>query len=528
MNLGPALEAADSFKKKGVDLPIVIVDVEKCIESEKSKINAMLKEAEDKNSKELFSKAEAKLHNNLKASYYQYKFRDVFGKYSGLRENFSKQNLKQEHNNLKGDTYQRLHKQNEIEREAVKTNIDEKKYTNNAPNTNTKGSTQVGLNTNERNSIQNSLNANEKENSQNTLNTDEKESTLGLGEDKYNYVKHYPKTLKKLESICGSTKNQAFRACMNEMNNKNLELTEWTTELNNLINRFNDEKFEKLLSTIDVKSTNIEQLSKVLEQPNYFDIKNVEELKNYQNTKMEVCDAIINGDKEKVSKYPLISQMGENEQLRFAVLEKLMGLDLKQAGAMYKYQDLDKIDVKDTNEIKTWITAIKKVNSEIDTDKLRKLYNLEPLPERAQNKSILEQEVKSLYMQKYNETLFQPQKGETIPSEEFEECLPKGADKNNYKFIDAGTDFNMIMTAVGAFSGERNSNYAKSWNREITNSKGFSCSYIGNDMLRHVHTSTVYYGFSKMENDSLLLAGSENLGSATNKNELVINNNSVT
>lgn len=65
--------------------------------------------------------------------------------------------------------------------------------------------------------------------------------------------------------------------------------------------------------------------------------------------------------------------------------------------------------------------------------------------------------------------------------------------------------------------------YAKSWNREITNSKGFSCSYIGNDMIATAPIQDVCYGFSKMEDDSLLMAGDCNLGSATNDREITVN-----
>lgn len=355
------------------------------------------------------------------------------------------------------------------------------------------------------------------------------EEKLGLDKEQFELLKYYPDTLGKISNIGNSEKSTVFTNCMKNINGKNLELTEWTKELNNLIDRFNDKDYEELLSNIDAENINIEQLNKILEQPNYFNIKNEEEVNKYQDIKSEVCDAIVNRDIEKISQYPLIQEMEEKNKLKFAVLEKLLGYDIKQASDISrKFLCIDEVKANDTNDIKTWITSIKEIVQEKDEEVLKKLYSLEPVPAKAQDKSVLEQEAKSLYMQEYNQTLFNPEKGEKMANEEIEQYLPDNVNKDKYKFINAGTEFNMIMTAIGAYSSEGfGGNYAKSWNREITNSRGFSCSYIGNDMIATAPIRDVCYGFSKMENDSLLLAGDRNLGSATNQNELVVNENYV-
>ena len=349
------------------------------------------------------------------------------------------------------------------------------------------------------------------------------EEKLGLTKEQFELLRHYPDTLKKLSNIGNSEKSPIFSSCLKNINGKNLELTEWTNELNNLMDKFGDKNYQELLSNIDAQNINIEKLNKVLEQPNYFNIKNQEEVEKYQDIKEEVCDAIISENQKKITQYPLIEKMNETERLKFAVLEKLVGYDVKQANDIKnRYLCIDEVEANDTNDIKSWVASMKEITNENNKDTLKELYSLEPLPAKAQDKSVLEQEAKALYMQEYNKTLFRPENGEKMSNEELANYLPSDVDKDKYKFINAGTEFNMIMTAVGAYYHNSYSDYAKSWNREITNSKGFSCSYIGNDMIATAPINDVCYGFSKMENDSLLLSGSCNLGSATNPNELVV------
>ena len=109
------------------------------------------------------------------------------------------------------------------------------------------------------------------------------EEKLGLDKEQFELLKYYPDTLGKISNIGNSEKSTVFTNCMKNINGKNLELTEWTKELNNLIDRFNDKDYEELLSNIDAENINIEQLNKILEQPNYFNIKNEEEVNKYKD-----------------------------------------------------------------------------------------------------------------------------------------------------------------------------------------------------------------------------------------------------
>ena len=80
--------------------------------------------------------------------------------------------------------------------------------------------------------------------------------------------------------------------------------------------------------------------------------------------------------------------------------------------------------------------------------------------------------------------------------------------------IEAGTDFKILMTAVGAFSGVNPENYKEDWNRPALASQHFCASYIRNDMIRTAPIKNVCYGFCNMKDDALVLSGSGDIYSS--------------
>lgn len=340
-------------------------------------------------------------------------------------------------------------------------------------------------------------------------NYDNAKNTFGLDNEKYNLIKHYSGTIEKLCNIGSINKTNVFKICLeNISSNKDLNLIEWTSAFNNLLNKFSDKEYEELLNNIEPQDIEPEKLNKILEQPNYFNIKSVENIKKYQEIKESVCDAIINEDEKTISNFPLIAKMDNIDRMKFAVLEKLMGYDLLEAqNISSKFLCVEKLNVKDQKDIKSWINSLKEIVNLKDIDVLKRLYSLTPVPSKAQDKLILEQEAKKLYVQEYNKTLFDPETALTMEDKEINAILPEGIEKDKYKFIDAGTNFNMIMTAIGAFSGKIEENFAQDWNQEIVTSTGVSCSYIGSDMIATAPIHNVCYGFKNMNDNSLGLAG---------------------
>lgn len=310
--------------------------------------------------------------------------------------------------------------------------------------------------------------------------------------------------------------NEIFDMCLKKLSSKNLEPTEFIIMLKNLLNRFDSREYNELLTNINSNSRNIdiEVLIKILNQPNYFNIDNESDVINYKEIKRNVCDKIIEGNSQEISKYPSIAKLGDIDRLKFAVLEKLMGYDLEQAKDIdRKYQRIEELTVEDEYDIKAWIYSIKRILNIEDPLVLKRLYDLEPVPTQAQQKLILERESKKLYMREYNKALFNPQSANELSNKQIADFIHKGIQTENYKFIAAGTDFNMAVTAFNIYSGEDTLNYEKSWNNRVNFSTIFSTSIIGNDMIDIVNSQAVCYGFTRMEDNSLKLAGKCDIGS---------------
>lgn len=307
-----------------------------------------------------------------------------------------------------------------------------------------------------------------------------------------------------------------FDMCLKNLSSKNLEPTEFIIMIKNLLNRFDSSEYNELLTNINSNASNIdiEVLIKILDQPNYFNIDNESDIINYEEIKRNVCDKIIEGNSQEISKYPSIAKLSDIDRLKFAVLEKLMGYDLEQAEDIdKKYQHIEEITAEDEYDIKAWIYSIKRILNIEDPLVLKRLYDLEPVPTQAQQKLILERESKKIYMREYNKTLFNLENANELSNEQIIDFMPKGTQTENYKFIDAGIDFNMIITAFNIYSAEDTLNYEESWNNRVNFSKIFSSSLIGNDMIDIINSETVCYGFTRMEDNSLKLAGKCDLGS---------------
>ena len=81
--------------------------------------------------------------------------------------------------------------------------------------------------------------------------------------------------------------------------------------------------------------------------------------------------------------------------------------------------------------------------------------------------------------------------------------------------IEAGTDFKIIMTSVGAFWRESiPKDYKADWNRPAIGTQHFCTSYIRNDMIGTAPIRSICYGFASMREDALMLSGPNDLNSS--------------
>ena len=85
---------------------------------------------------------------------------------------------------------------------------------------------------------------------------------------------------------------------------------------------------------------------------------------------------------------------------------------------------------------------------------------------------------------------------------------------------DAGTDFKMLITAVGAYQNlEKSANYKDHWNSSLLRSHGNCCSLISNSCLATARQPSVVFGFLNMPEESLLAGSHTDINSTpTNRN----------
>lgn len=93
---------------------------------------------------------------------------------------------------------------------------------------------------------------------------------------------------------------------------------------------------------------------------------------------------------------------------------------------------------------------------------------------------------------------------------------------------DAGTDFKMLITAVGAYQNlEKSANYKDFWNSSLLRSHGNCCSLISNSCLATARQPSVVFGFRNMPEESLLAGGYTDLNSTPKSRNYDINFHNV-
>ncbi|MBR3134467.1 MAG: hypothetical protein IKG56_03305 [Clostridia bacterium] len=307
-----------------------------------------------------------------------------------------------------------------------------------------------------------------------------------LGEERINQIACYS-SIQSAVLRLSSEQLYIFDKCLDVYVEQN-ETDEWTVLAKEMLTHI--EEYSTLIQSIDhpenLSIEDITKLSRIMQAENWCEIQSIEDVREYDKILAEKCQSIIEDENATL------------EEKRQAVFQKIFGHDSSYAIRMIsKYgEDIENIDDCD---MKDYIRAIKLI-SEIDDESL-----LQEIFERCDfaelDKVWAERELKTAYFEKYIEDLY------VVPQNEDE----KAATDNIYE---AGTDFKMIITAVGAYSGTSPDDYKEDWNRPAIASQHFCASYIRNDMIGTAPIRTICYGFSEMKEDALMLSGSQDISSS--------------
>ena len=359
-----------------------------------------------------------------------------------------------------------------------------------------------------------------------------------MGKEKYALLKNYPITYNEVHNAQYKYGKELFSDCIKYINDKETGSIEWKKDLQTILTSFNSKEFDALLkdASVDKSNVDVKELFSVLKEPNYFNIENINDLKEYDNIKTNICDSILNEENSMdMSKYEKINEMPKLEQKKFALTEKLYNVDVKTAKNLTsKFYNIEDLSANKGNDFKSYFSSMKEIIACKSEEIFKSIFEKNATNKPEINIENCEKDLKELYVNEYNDSLIDLSEKEVFNKEELNKILEKsGIDKNvedmkDINFIDPGKDFNMIITSISPIiHSAASQNYAESWNREITDSNTFSCSYIGNDMRGTTSVPNICYGFNNLDVKSLQLAGSVNLGSSADKNELKTNENYV-
>lgn len=252
------------------------------------------------------------------------------------------------------------------------------------------------------------------------------------------------------------------------------ELDTYKTLLETILSNLSNNSFSDLINSIDninnLTDADIKIFQQILQKDNIFEIKSLDDLRNYEELKKKKCDEWIKSE--------------DIATKRLAVFQKIFGQDID---FLYKLQTrFSNIDEIKNNDIIKYVKCIREI-LQIDNPKLlEKIYST-----CSQNIEIndiqIEQEIQKEYGNLFNDGLLKIEQCEKI-------------DENVYE---AGTEFKMIVHRRRGTPG----NYFENWNQENSanyRNDYFCASYIRNDMIATFGgDNTVLYGFNELDSNTI-------------------------
>lgn len=326
-------------------------------------------------------------------------------------------------------------------------------------------------------------------------------STLSL--EQLQMITSYPKEQK---SLIGLTKNQY--EVLNRSVNGIDDIQQWKYEFCNVLTNIND--FDGLVEDIIQMQNNGQDIDyhkvlMVLQQKNYYNVQSYNDIDSIAQKREQQFEEVKNniGNRNLPSK-------------KMIVLEHLYNIDNLIAEDILKKYGTDILELADNEEnskLKEIISRMKRIIEAEREEELSEFFDI--LPEKDLDNITLELRLKQSYNEEYNSTLTQVSQMQEASDEEKSAMGLEGMNVYN-----AGVDFNILMTSIAPYNANRPKNYCEDWNRKETQSQGFCCSYIRNDMLGHAPVPNLCYGFSSMESGSLILSGVDDIASNTSDSML--------
>ena len=311
-------------------------------------------------------------------------------------------------------------------------------------------------------------------------------NTLGL--DKINVLASF----RELENTIlkfDDNQYQAFYLCLNNYIKENPN-TDWNFVAYQLIKELHFSKVDNKDIThfiTDFNVININTLTKILIHGDQYDIKSLDDIINYENYLRKKNNKDIKSHNLNVKRNAIfIKAFGLSDYQNL-----LRGFRDQLINGMQRIYNLYSKDIEliESNELKELFKFVKSVIENDNEIELEEIYN--SLKEGYIDSYKLEAQLKNELLKLYNKELLQLN-NLTI---------------NQDGLYEAGTDFSIIATSIGAYVKNSPENYHTDWNRPSLASQHFCTNFIRNDMLGTAPIPHLMYGFTHMESYSLILSG---------------------
>lgn len=310
-----------------------------------------------------------------------------------------------------------------------------------------------------------------------------------LGLDKIKVISAFIDEQKRILAL-SDKKLTLWVRCINE-HLKDTESSEWNIIGMDLLEKLESEQYDELIENIeDISSldeSEINLLTKLLQTNNVFDIRSIEDLRNFDRIKEDRCNELIASD--------------DIEEKRLAVLEKIFGQDIETTESfLSQFKNIEELE---ESGVKAYLKALKMIFDVNNPTELEEIYRGCQSVDII-DKQIVTRAIKSEYAKIFNKDLFNPEMATKVEGEE-----------NVYE---AGTDFRMIVCVQVTNTANQMSHTLKDfnkgakqeWNMPNVTSQYMATSYIRNDNIALFGGSYIedngafVYGFSEMEPSSLL------------------------
>lgn len=282
---------------------------------------------------------------------------------------------------------------------------------------------------------------------------------------------------------------ETFYRCLNNYTSKN-PYTDWNYAAYQMIKaihfaKIDDRDITHLIT--DFNQINIDTLTKILIHGDQYGIKTIDDIINYEQHLKEKTDKDIKSHNLSVKRNAIfIKGFGLSDHHSF--LSGFRDQIVNGLSRIYHIYKTD-IDLIESTELKKLFSFIKKVLETNSEEELEQIYK--EIPNNYIDSYKLESQLKNELLKLYNKELLQLD----------------NLKQNKDGLYEAGTEFSIIATSIGAYVTNTPENYKTDWNRPSLASQHFCTNFIRNDMLGTAPIPHLMYGFTHMEPYSLLLSG---------------------